>query len=272
MTAAPSAPLGAAFTEGTVAAGGFTNRYLEAGTGEPLVVLNGGGLRFTLALDILAERRRVILLEMPGFGEQPNESHQSLAELAEVIAEATAALGLTNYHLLGTSLGGSVALHVALAHPERLISLVLEAPPTFRVGSIPPDSAAFAEKMPGRVRRHPERIPVWEPPDPAEYARIWPLVERLLAGTSEYDEEIIARLPDCPVRTLVVFGDEDGVVPPENGATFRRFMPNCNYVLVHQAAHDIQADRPEAFADLVGDFLDRGWLFLLPEQSMLINP
>jgi hypothetical protein len=41
---------------------------------------------------------------------------------------------------------------------------------------------------------------------------------------------------------------------------------------VHQAAHDIEGDRPEAFADVVGDFLDRGWMFLVPEQSTLINP
>jgi hypothetical protein len=41
---------------------------------------------------------------------------------------------------------------------------------------------------------------------------------------------------------------------------------------VHDAAHDIQGDRPEAFADVAGDFLARGWQFLLPEQSTLINP
>lgn len=271
MTTTLSSPLGAEFTEGTVVAGGFTNRYFEAGAGEPLVVLNAE-TRLSIALDILAQQRRVILLEMPGFGEQPNDRHQNLGELAEAVAEAIAALGLEKYHLLGTSLGGAVAVEIALAHPERLISLVLEAPATFRVGSISPESPEFLAKMPGRVRRHPQRPPAFAPPDPIAQGRIWPLVERLLVKTPEYDEETAARLSDCPVRTLVVFGDEDGVVPPDNGATFRRLMPNCNYVLVHQAAHDVQADRPEAFADLVGDFLDRGWMFLVQEQSTLINP
>ena len=271
MATAPSTASGSKFTEDTVVACGFTNRYFEAGAGDPLVVLNAE-TRLSIALDILAERRRVILLAMPGFGDEPNDRHQNLAELAEAVAEAIAELGLQKYHLLGTSLGGAVALEIALAHPERLNSLVLEAPATFRVGSTSPASPEFAAQMPGRVRRHPERLPVWEPPDPAAQARVWPLVERVLVKTPEYDDETAARLAGCQVRTLVVFGNEDGVVPPDNGATFRRLMPNCNYVLVHQAAHDIQGDRPEAFADLVGDFLDRGLSFLVPQQSTLINP
>jgi hypothetical protein len=49
-------------------------------------------------------------------------------------------------------------------------------------------------------------------------------------------------------------------------------MPNCALIYVHDAAHDIQGDRAEAFTDLVEDFLDRGWHFFLPEDSTLINP
>jgi len=78
--------------------------------------------------------------------------------------------------------------------------------------------------------------------------------------------------PGQAVRTLVLFGDEDGVIPAANGRTFRRLMPNCVYMLVPDAAHDIQGDRAEAFADVVGDFLDRGLQFLLPDASTLIHP
>ena len=48
-------------------------------------------------------------------------------------------------------------------------------------------------------------------------------------------------------------------------------MPNCALVYVYDAAHDVQGDRAEAFADLVGDFLRRGMVFLVPEESTLIN-
>src|SRR4051794_26447175 len=124
MTTAPAIP-GANFTEDTVEADGFTIRYFESGEGATLVVLHGaGGPQFSPALDLLTRQYRVILIEMPGFGDQPNDRHQSLAELANTIDAATRQLGLESYHLLGTSLGGFVSTHIALDHPERLLSLV----------------------------------------------------------------------------------------------------------------------------------------------------
>jgi pimeloyl-ACP methyl ester carboxylesterase len=272
MPAAAEQAPGADFTEGTVEVQGFTVRYFEAGEGEPLAVLHGaGGPQFSRALDLLARQRRVVLLEMPGFGDQANDVHQEPAELAEAVADALAAIGVDRYHLLGTSFGGGIALHVALAHPDRVISLVLEAPAAFREGATSP-AVIPPEDMVRRFRVHPERVPAFTPPDPAVMARTWPLVERLLGSRPEFDQELADRLPEVAVRTLVLFGDRDGIIPAENGRTFRRLMPNCSYILVHDAAHDIQGDRPEAFAETAGDFLARGWQFLLPEQSTLINP
>jgi pimeloyl-ACP methyl ester carboxylesterase len=274
MTSTSVSPApGAGFAEHSVTADGFTIRYFEAGAGEPLVVLHGaGGPHFSVALDLLAARRRVILIEMPGWGDEPNTRTETLLDMAETVAAAVAAIGIERYQLLGTSLGGAVAVRLALAHPERLISLVLEGPATFRVDATPPGPGQSPERMLRAFRVHPERAPAFEPPDPAAMARFWPLVDKILASTPDYDEEVAALLPQCQVRTLVMFGDQDGVIPPANGRIFRRLMPNCSYQLVYQAAHDIQGDRAEAFADLVGDFLDRGLLFLLPTASTVINP
>jgi len=266
-TAESAVTPGADFTEHSVAADGFTVRYFEAGQGDPLIVLHGaGGPRFTVALDLLATRRRVILIEMPGFGAEPNTRTQTLAEMAGTVAAAVQALGIDRYHLLGTAFGGAVAVRLALAAPDRLISLVLEAPATFLVGAVPPGQAVRAFRM------HRDRSPAFEPPDPAAMAIFLPLVDRLLASQPAYDEEVAGLLPQCFVRTLVLFGDEDGVIPAGNGRTFRRLMPNCVYILVHDAAHDIQGGRAEAFADVVGGFLDRGLQFLLPDASNLIHP
>jgi pimeloyl-ACP methyl ester carboxylesterase len=266
-------PPGTAFTEGTVEVQGFTVRYFQAGDGgDPLAVLHGaGGPRFTAALDLLAQQRQVILLELPGFGDQPNDVHTQPAQLAEAAAEAFAAVGIDRYHLLGTSFGGGIALHLTLAHPDRVISLVLEAPAAFREGATSPADIP-PQDMVRRFRAHPERTPAFDPPDPAVMARTWPLVERLLGSRPEFDQELADRLPEVAVRTLVLFGDRDGIIPPENGRTYRRLMPNCSYILVHDAAHDIQGDRAEAFVDVVSDWLARGWQFLLPEQDTLINP
>jgi pimeloyl-ACP methyl ester carboxylesterase len=263
---------GAGFTDHTVEADGFTVRYAESGTGEALVVLHGaGGLRHSLALDQLAAEYRVVAIEMPGFGAQPNETHQSMAELAQSVALVIDAIGLDRFHLLGTSFGGAAAAYLAVAHPDRVISLVLEAPAAFREGSrnpaeIPP------EQLLGAFRTHPERVPAFLPPDPEFMARTWPLVERLLGSRPEYDQELADQLPGLTVRTLVLFGDRDGIIAPQNGRIWRRLLSNCSFILVHDAAHDIQGDRAEAFTDVVSDWLARGWQFLLPEQDTLINP
>lgn len=265
--------VGADFEERTVTVDGLAIRYYQAGEGDPLIVLHGaGGIRFSRALDLLAQDRLVVYVEMPGWGRQPDYHCETLEQLAATVAATVAAIGIDRYDLLGTSLGGAVATHLALDYPERVHSLVLAAPATFRVGATLLAPGASPEDMLRRFRVHPERTPAFDLPDPDAMSQRWPLINRLLASRPDYDEEVAARLPSCDVPTLVVFGDRDGIVPAENGRTFRRLMPNCTYLLIHDAAHDIQGDRPEAFAETVRDFLTRGILFLIPETSTQINP
>jgi pimeloyl-ACP methyl ester carboxylesterase len=263
---------GEKLVEKSVEADGFTVRYFEEGDGDAVVVLHGaGGPVPSVALDLLSAQNQILLFEIPGWGDAPNDRSQSLADLANIVVAAMDVLGLDRAHVMGTSLGGAVALHLALDHPERVTSLVLEAPAAFRVGSVPPPSLS-PEQMTKAFRRHPDREPEWTGPDPARMQRVWPIVERVLVSTPEYDEALIARMADCDVRTLVLFGDFDGVIPPANGRTYRRYMKNSSLQYVHDAAHDIQGDRAEAFADVVGDFLRRGMAFLVPEDDTLINP
>ncbi|HWM22140.1 MAG TPA: alpha/beta fold hydrolase [Ilumatobacteraceae bacterium] len=264
--------IGEHFVERHVEADGFALRYWEGGVGDPLVVLHGaGGPVATIAQDLLAAQNGVLRVELPGWGEQPNDRSASLTELASTVVAFMDAIGVERAHILGTSLGGAVALHLALDHPERVISLVLESPAAFRVGSRPPVGLS-PEEMQRAFRRHPEREPVWSPPEPEAMARFWPIVERVLVATPDFDESLVQRMSSCDVRTLVMFGEYDGVIPLENGRTYRRNLANSSFQIVHDAAHDIQGDRPEAFADTVGDFLRRGMAFLVPDRDTLINP
>ncbi len=262
--------IGAAFGQRTVTAAGFDVTVYEAGDGVPLVCLPGaGGPRLSPALDLLAQQFRVLLVELPGWGAQPNDA-ASFDDLAAQVAAVIDALGLTSYHLLGTSLGGACALHLAVAQPERIISLTLEAPAEMRVDSVDPSTLA-PEAFVRAFRTHPERGMPIEPPDPEFLQRVWPLVGRLM-GNGNLDEAFIRRLAALPTRTLVLFGRNDGVINPVNGPTYKRLLPNSTLLYVHDAAHDIQNDRPEAFADVVGDFVTRGMNFLINETDGLINP
>jgi pimeloyl-ACP methyl ester carboxylesterase len=127
------------------------------------------------------------------------------------------------------------------------------------------------EELARAFRTHPERPPQMAPLDPEFMARVWPTVDRLM-GTGEVDEDFVARLRGVSTRTLILFGDSDGVVNPKNGPILRGAMPNSVLLYVYDAAHDIQGDRPEAFADVVGDFVRRGMNFLVNDADRLINP
>ena len=260
---------GAAFAERSIDAAGFTVRYFEAGSGPALLCLHGaGGPKLTLALDTLAERFRVIVLELPGWGAQPNDV-ADFDGLAAQVAEIATALGLDRFNLMGTSLGGACALHFVTLFGDRVESLVLEAPAKFRESSADPsqlEPAAFVKAF----RSHPERSPQMTPPDPAFMARVWPTVMRLM-GDGTVDD-FATRVAEVPTRTLILFGRNDGIINPINGRTLRRLMLNSSLQYVYDAAHDIQCDRPEAFADVVGDFLERGMQFLINAQDGLINP
>ena len=139
----------------TVAAAGFDVTYYEAGEGEPLLCLPGaGGPHMRIALDLLAHEYRVVVLELPGWGAQPNDV-ADFDGLAEQVALIATAIGLDTFHLMGTSLGGACALHLATLYPERVRSMVLEAPAKFREASVSP-----TELAPDAVRQgvpHPSR-------------------------------------------------------------------------------------------------------------------
>jgi len=260
-----------AFREGFVEADGFHIRYMEAGDGPALVHLHGaGGLRLTPAHDLLARQFRVIAFEMPGFGHSAeNTSSQSMPELAATMAAAAAKLGLDHFNLMGTSFGGRTALWLALQQPERVLALVLEAPAAIRPeGAAPPSGSP--EEMARRLYAHPERQPAMPAVDPAVRAKQQALTARL-RGLNR-DPELEAQLRDLAAPTLVVFGTRDRMIAPEMGHFYKELIPNCHLVFVYDAGHAIGAERPEAFVEVVADFLERHEAFIISRTETVINP
>jgi pimeloyl-ACP methyl ester carboxylesterase len=263
----------AEFTENFVDADGFHIRYVEAGQGKPVVWLHGaGGLHLKNGHHLLAATRRVIGIEMPGFGDSAvNERHQTSREMAATVARAIAALGLDQYVLWGTSFGGRIALWLALETPRAIDKIVLEAPIAILPEGHQPPSASSPEEFVKRFYAHPERMTPSAPPDPALVQKQLGLVMRLI-GPAAKDAELEQRMPEIQTPTLVLIGTRDGVVAPEFGREYMRLLPNCNFMLVYDAAHEIASDRPEAFVGTIGDFLERGDAFVVGQRSTVIYP
>ena len=259
------------FREGFVEADGFRIRYREAGQGPALVHLHGaGGMRLSPAHDLLAKQFRVVAFEMPGFGKSPeNTRTQSMPELAATMGAAAEKLGLDKFNLMGTSFGGKTALWLAVRQPERVQALVLESPAAIR-----PENAAPPPSSPAELARvlyaYPERQPPSPPPDPAVLAKQQKLVGRLRGPNRDRDLE--TQLAKLQVPTLVGFGTLDRMIPPEMGHFYKELIPNCHLVFVYDAGHAIGAERAEAFAEVVSDFLDRHEAFVISRTETVIHP
>jgi pimeloyl-ACP methyl ester carboxylesterase len=108
------------------------------------------------------------------------------------------------------------------------------------------------------------------PPTPEVGERQLQLVGRLLRPTP--DTELEGRLARLGVPTLVVFGTEDGITPPELGDSYVDLMPEAFLALVYDAGHAVEYERPEALVELVADFLLRGAAFTVAQTSSQIFP
>jgi pimeloyl-ACP methyl ester carboxylesterase len=259
-----------AFTEGWVEADGFRIRYLTDGDGPPLVHLHGaGGLHLNPGHDLLARRFRVIAFEMPGFGAKENQQTRAMSELAATMAKAAQALGLDRFNLMGTSFGGRVSLFLALQSPDLVRALVLEAPAAIRPPGMQPVSGK-PEAIARRLYAHPDRMPPMPKIDPRQALQIAVLTQRLRGPDRDADLE--ARLSGLKVPVLAVFGTRDTVIPPEIGRLYKDLIPNAHLVYVYDAAHAIAAERPEAFVEVVGDFLEREDAFVISRAKTMILP
>jgi pimeloyl-ACP methyl ester carboxylesterase len=127
-----------------VEVGGARIHYLEKGSGPTLLLIHGlGGTMRTFThslLDRLSGEFRVVVMERPGSGESTREAGTCvrLASQAETVSAFIRALGLERPVLVGHSLGGGVALAVALDYPEQVGGLALIAPLTNVQETVPP--------------------------------------------------------------------------------------------------------------------------------------
>jgi pimeloyl-ACP methyl ester carboxylesterase len=101
-------------------------------------------------------------------------------------------------------------------------------------------------------------------------ARIPALVLEAPAG--DRDAELERRLPGLATPTLVLCGTRSESVAPARGRLYKALLPGGHLVFVYDAGDAIGADRPEAFAEVVGDFLERREAFVINRAATMIHP
>ncbi|RAI58534.1 alpha/beta fold hydrolase [Roseicella frigidaeris] len=246
---------------------------VEAGEGAPLVLLHGlfgaagnwGSLQRRLAA-----RRRVIALDLRNHGASGRAAAMDYPALAEDVAETLAALGAAPAAVLGHSMGGKVAMALALTRPALVGRLVVAdiAPVAY-----PPALRAYVAAMqavplhPGLTRR--EADAALAPAVPEAGIRAFLLQNlRLGEGGPHWRlglAEIAAAMPaiegfpELPGRydgpVLVLRGERSPYVRPEHEARFRALFPAAAFATVPAAGHWVHAENPEGFLALVEPFL-----------------
>lgn len=247
----------------------------KTGAGPPLVMIHGWGLHGGVWQDIvpdLADRHRVLRLDLPGHGSSPaGDGILSLDTMADAVA-AHAPEGST---LVAWSLGGMVALNLAVRHPSCVGSLALVATtPRFVAGRDWPCGLdaeivdGFGESLRRDYKRTVRRfltLQVRGDEKAAEllvrlrqevFARGEPDADALAAGLSILRKtDVRADLRRISQPTLVIAGERDTLVPAEAGRRMAAAIPGASFALVAGASHAPFLSHREAFLSVLAPFV-----------------
>jgi pimeloyl-ACP methyl ester carboxylesterase len=241
----------------------------EAGEGEPLVLIHGVGTSRAIwgpVLPRLAATRRVIAVDLPGFGASPPLGRGfDLDAVADRVAELA---GVSRFDLVGHSLGGAVAVALAARRPGAVRRLVLVAPAGLaprpaRLAAVLGAAAAPASEVRRRLGRpfadHASARWAMFATTVHDPARLHPDAARLLLDASasatrvaEGIREAVAAdlrgaLAAAPMPLGLVWGEADRVVAYGGLAALRRLRPDAEVVTLPRTGHVPQVERPAAF-------------------------
>ena len=239
---------------------GDSRLYVEdAGTGDPVLVLHGGfGCLDALRplTDALTPHFRVLGYDRPGHGRSPDiDADYSYPRDVETAVAFLDAHRLPAAHIVGYSDGAVIALMLALAHPDRVRSLVAIG------GNL--DPTAFADTDGGAPQLTPPAFDEDAPdPDRERYDRLSPdgadhadVVLGKLARLWRTEPQIAAaELSGIPSPALIMSADHD-TIRPDHSLLIAASIPHAQLCIVPGTTHDLIAERPELVGLIVREFL-----------------
>ena len=271
----------------TVIAGGLPVSILEAGRGDPVLLLHGLGATkasFLPTLFALSKRHRVIAPDLLGHGDtaKPLARYDAPA-FAQFTLDLMDALDIERTHLIGNSMGGRISLEVALRAPDRVRSLTLLCPavafikrrefvPIVRL--LRPELGFLPHRLPHRlvvrsVRAmfaRPERLPMsWYEAGADEFLRVfrnprgraalYASMRNIYLDEPAGDRGFWVRLERLETPAIFLWGDRDRLVPSGFSRHVERVLPSARSLVIEDCGHVPQFEHPETTHELVKDFL-----------------
>ena len=238
----------------------------RAGQGPAALFLHGAGCvpQWLPFFDALAERCTLLVPEHPGFGGSDDPpSIRSMADLALFYLDLVEEAGLERIHLIGHSLGGWLAAEILIRDRSRFRSLVQLAPAGIRVKGVPcGDNFIWGPEEAVRNLYHDqsfaERILAGKP-DEAQMDVL--LKNRFTVAKFGwqprwFDPDLEKWLHRIKLPALVVWGEDDRIMPPAYAALWRARLPDARLVMVEECGHLPHVEKADLVARRVCAFLE----------------
>jgi 2-hydroxymuconate-semialdehyde hydrolase/2-hydroxy-6-oxo-octa-2,4-dienoate hydrolase len=275
-----SAVAGLVLEPRAINAGDIQTSYLEAGSGDPVLMLHGSGpgvsgtANWQYNIPVLAEKFHVLAPDIVGFGgtERPDDIVYSLRACTDHVWAFLDAHGIKKTAIVGNSLGGRIALQMATDRPERISRMVLMGSPGVGMSLTEGLQALRAyepshDAMRALLRNYfavdptlitDELVAIRYEASVADgayeaYRAMFfdPRHKGSELGITEAEVRAIA------TPALLVHGREDKVVPLSVSVTMLGLLPNADLHVFSHCGHWTQIERADEFSALVKDYLDR---------------
>ncbi|WP_207764991.1 alpha/beta fold hydrolase [Leptospira kmetyi] len=250
-------------------------KYLEGGKGETILLVHGfGGDKdnWTRFVRTLTPHYRVVIPDLPGFGENDRKQEDEYSILTQVsrLNEFRKSLGLEKFHIIGNSMGGSISGVYAATYPDQILTLGLvdsagvKAPIKSELLTLleqgkNPLVAGNAEEfdfLMNFIFVKPPYVPSFLKEYFANKA-----IESRDFNTKIYSEirtqstALEERLGKIQARTLILWGDSDRVIHFSASDVMLKGIKNSRRVVLKECGHSPQLERPTELAELYADFL-----------------
>ncbi len=243
----------------------------ELGAGPPVLFLHGaGGAANMFAgeqpaafLLELAKSYRIIVPEHPGFGVKDRPDWlDNIHDLAYFYLDYLEAQGLSGVHLVGQSLGGWIALEIAVRNTSRLASLTVAGAAGLKLTGAPKGDLFMwtRDDFVRHMFRNPEAAKAFaaREPTPDQLRAILRNNETLALLAWEprmNDPNLHKWLHRINVPTHVIWAEDDAVLPQAYGEAIARLVAGAKFSIVPGTGHLLHLDRPQAFSETVQTFI-----------------
>jgi pimeloyl-ACP methyl ester carboxylesterase len=240
----------------------------RGGKGAPLLFLHGvQGLPATIAaLELLAQRFEVLAPDHPGFGRSDTPDWlDDVPDLAFFYLDLLDTLDLEGVHVVGASLGGWIAMEMAIRAPARVKSLTLADAAGIRVAGVPRGDMFIAN--PAELARllfsSEDAAASWfahwqgSPEGLALYDKNRHAAAKYTWQPRLYDPQLEKWLHRIDLPTQILWGTADRLIPPAHAERLAVLIQGAETAMIPDCGHMAEIERPELFAETVSRFIER---------------